>query len=271
MKIIIPILIYYFFNLELSFCQSRDIFNKENSIKYAQFLIENGDYRNAAGEYSRLLQLEIDNDSLRLQTINLYRKAKQNDSALFYFHGFETKNLAFEKEYINLLLATEELKQLTQFVKASSLNENEKQLAALHLLMYKGNWKKARKQLENVAIEPLSKIIDYNKIVEKGIKSPPKNMVLTVGMSAIIPGLGKVYAGSPWEGLSTFIITGFLAFSAYRGFIQKEEASIPGWLYGAGFIGFYAGNIYGTAKQVKKFNQMQQLKIREDLEALLFD
>jgi len=234
-------------------------------------MIEKGEYKRAAEEYARLLSLESDNDSLRLQTVVLFRKAGLQDSVSHYLHGFEASHLAFEREYALLLLATENWVQLQRFVATSSFTENEKQMAVLHQLMFAGKWKKAQKQLEHVEIPEMNRIIAYNKLVEQGIDCPKRSIALAVVMSALVPGLGKVYSGAPWEGLSTFVITGFLAFSAYRGFIQKEEASILGWLYGAGFVGFYAGNIYGTVKQVKKFNLKHQQKLKVDVEELVFE
>jgi hypothetical protein len=269
LKKILPILLFYFFKFNLIFAQSEDIFSKENSLKYAQYLIDNQDYSLAASEYSRLLKFEPKNDSIRLKTIISFRIANQIDSASFYMNGFEHRHSGFETEYINLLLLLENWKILEDFGKTSSFTENEKQMLVLHRLMWQGKWKKAQKQLENVSIEGMEKIFAYNRLVEQGIKSPHRNMALAVVMSALVPGLGKVYAGAPLEGLSTFAITGFLAFSAYRGFIQKEEQSIPGWIFGAGFIGFYAGNIYGTVKQVKKFNEKHKSKLKSNVKTLV--
>ncbi|MFN0048886.1 MAG: hypothetical protein ACKVOU_07180 [Cytophagales bacterium] len=269
MKKTIAILLFYFLPFLVVEAQVEDLFSKQNSLKYAQYLIDNQDYNLAASEYSRLLKLEPDNDSLRLKTIILFKISNQIDSAFFYINGFEFKHLAFEREYANLNLISENWKTLEEFVKTSSFTENEKQMLVLHTLMWQGKWKKAQKQLENVAIEGMEKIFAYNRLVEEGIKSPHRNMALALAMSAMVPGLGKVYAGAPLEGLSTFVITGFLAFSAYRGFIQKEELSIPGWIFGAGFVGFYVGNIYGTVKQVKKFNEKYKSKLKSNVKTLV--
>lgn len=248
-----------------------NIFSKQNSLLYAQFLSQSGKNIAAAHEYARILAFESNNDSLRLATIAEYRKAGIYDTAIFYINGYELNHILFQKEAILLYLLSRNFDELGRFLKLCTLETHEKEIAVLHAFMLKGEWKSAEKQLEYVQIPTMERIIAYNKLVEKGKKSPHRNMALAVGMSALVPGLGRVYAGAPWEGLSTFIINGFLAFSAYRGFSQKEYESIPGWGYGAAFAGFYAANIYGTVKQVKKFNKKQADKLANEVEHLILN
>lgn len=78
-----------------------------------------------------------------------------------------------------------------------------------------------------------------------------KSPWLAAGMSAIVPGLGKLYAGQLGEGIASFLIVGsFMATTA-------ENAYKEGWgnwktiLFGGLSTIFYLGNIYGSAVSVK--------------------
>lgn len=78
-----------------------------------------------------------------------------------------------------------------------------------------------------------------------------KSPALAAGMSAVIPGLGKAYAGRPKHGLAAFMpcaVLGVQAFEAYRRGGVKDPRFL---VYSSLFSVFYIGNIYGSALTVK--------------------
>lgn len=78
-----------------------------------------------------------------------------------------------------------------------------------------------------------------------------KSPALAAGLSAVIPGLGKVYAGRPRHGLAAFLpcaVLGFEAAEAYKNGGWKDTRFL---VCSTLFSVFYIGNIYGSALTVK--------------------
>lgn len=92
-------------------------------------------------------------------------------------------------------------------------------------------------------------------------KYPKKSPVIAVGMSAIIPGSGKVYTGYWKDGLIALSFTALTAWQSYRGFSKKGSKSAIGWIYGAASFSFYIGNLFGSGKSAHMYN----LRRKQDL------
>jgi tetratricopeptide (TPR) repeat protein len=89
-----------------------------------------------------------------------------------------------------------------------------------------------------------------------------------VGLSALIPGSGKMYAGETGDGLQSLLLIGALAALAGTSFHADGVGSWRGWLY-ASFGGLmYAGNLYGSAVSARRWNRKQEEALGEDLLAL---
>ena len=50
----------------------------------------------------------------------------------------------------------------------------------------------------------------------------------------------------------------------------NENLSLFGWTFAGLATGFYAGNIYGTVKSIKKYNQKIENQLRKDAEEVVF-
>jgi hypothetical protein len=105
----------------------------------------------------------------------------------------------------------------------------------------------------------------YRKLSEYKRKSP----FLAGAYSAIIPGLGKIYAGKKKQGIGAFLPVasfGLLAYEAYRKDGIKSARFIT---FGSLFTVFYVANIWGSVVSVKvtrnEFYQKYDNKILFDL------
>jgi TM2 domain-containing membrane protein YozV len=78
---------------------------------------------------------------------------------------------------------------------------------------------------------------------ELGRKSP----LLAGALSALIPGLGRVYLGRWPDGLLSFLLVGTTGALAAQGFYQDGRDSVRGWILGSVAALLYAGNVYGSA------------------------
>ena len=66
-------------------------------------------------------------------------------------------------------------------------------------------------------------------------------------LSAVIPGLGRVYLGRWPDGLLSFLLVGTTGALAAQGFYQEGRGSVRGWILGGVAALLYAGNVYGSA------------------------
>jgi hypothetical protein len=89
-----------------------------------------------------------------------------------------------------------------------------------------------------------------NEIKSSILASKEKSGLLAGCMSAIIPGLGKVYAGKPKQGLSSFLPVTLLGVEAYEAYRKSGIKSVRFILSAGLFSVFYIGNIWGSVLSV---------------------
>lgn len=87
-----------------------------------------------------------------------------------------------------------------------------------------------------------------------------KSPVIAGGLSAVVPGLGKLYAGYRGKALSSFITVTGLAAVTYEAYYRQGFRSPQFILASTLFSVFYIGNIWGSAlsvgvKQAEFFNE----------------
>ena len=74
-----------------------------------------------------------------------------------------------------------------------------------------------------------------------------KSPFLAGALSAVVPGLGRVYLGRWPDGLLSFLLVGTTGALAAQGFYEEGRGSVRGWILGGVAALLYAGNIYGSA------------------------
>ena len=90
----------------------------------------------------------------------------------------------------------------------------------------------------------------YNERYRGRSKSP----VLAAAASAVVPGLGKVYAGELGEGVASFLTVGSLAAITAENWVKFGAKNWKTILFGAVGAVFYIGNIYGSYVSVSIHN-----------------
>jgi hypothetical protein len=76
---------------------------------------------------------------------------------------------------------------------------------------------------------------------------PHKSPLLAGALSAVIPGLGRVYIGRWQDGLVSFLLVGLSAVLSAQGFYEEGSHSVRGWIVGTTGALLYVGNVYGSA------------------------
>lgn len=90
----------------------------------------------------------------------------------------------------------------------------------------------------------------YHEIASFKGKSP----WLAGGMSAILPGSGKIYTGKTGQGIMSFMITTGLGLVTWENQRKRGTDHAATILFGSAFTIFYAGNIYGSMFSAKIAN-----------------
>ena len=95
---------------------------------------------------------------------------------------------------------------------------------------------------------------ELDDIFELRYDKPQKSPLLAAAASALVPGLGKIYAGQLGEGVSTFLITGAMGAITAEHWIKDGpkdwKTIVPAVLTGI----LYIGNIYGSYMSVSIYN-----------------
>jgi hypothetical protein len=76
---------------------------------------------------------------------------------------------------------------------------------------------------------------------------PRKSPLLAGALSAVVPGLGRVYIGRWQDGLVSFLLVGLSAVLSAQGFYEEGSHSVRGWIVGSAGALLYVGNVYGSA------------------------
>ena len=92
------------------------------------------------------------------------------------------------------------------------------------------------------------------EIYGKRYGSKGKSPALAAAASAVIPGLGKIYAGELGEGLSSFLVIGSMAAITAENWSKSGATNWKTILFGTLSAAFYIGNIYGSYVSVSIHN-----------------
>ncbi|MCS7029260.1 MAG: hypothetical protein NZ519_10910 [Bacteroidia bacterium] len=107
------------------------------------------------------------------------------------------------------------------------------------------------------------------QLVQKYAFSTHKSPILAGFFSAVIPGLGKVYSGSPVQMIVPLFSTISFAAQAVEIALKSGYKTPIFWIpVSLGAI-FYLSNIYGSAEAAKQYNSKQKKNYYAELDALL--
>ncbi len=254
---------------------SQNIFDSLHTEQYASYLYETQQYNLAISEYERLIFLSPNNENAKLQLIKSYRKNEQFDNGinkidLFCANENFVMNNEFSHEYIKLLLLDNQDIKAAYFLQESNVfSEVEKQEYLLSIILLEGRYKKSAKFISDNNIETKY----YKSLVE--ISNSAQNIrykspFMAMFLSSIIPGTGKVYTKDWKDGLISLFFIGINGYQSYRYFNKYGEKSILGWSFAGVSFGFYTGNIYGSFKSAKRYNNKLDNEIHKKVENTVF-
>ncbi len=262
-------------------------YDPPNILRFAESLYQEGDFLRAAIEYRRYLSVfsppndEADKTLLRIAIC--YRLGGQADAALTYFQKLIRESAAHQQCSEAIIqsgltwFSLGKYDAAAKFLASADFRSEEdavyrqkkNALIGASLLM-QSRWREAQAQLSSLPPEELSSLESSLKSLSvKGTKLPHKSPFFGGALSAIVPGLGRIYAKRTFDGLYSLVTIGLAGWQAYDGFHKGGVASFKGWVFGILGSVLYIGNIYGSAISVQIFNRGGGEKLHNEVRLLI--
>ena len=264
------------FNLSISNAQLLDTLSIGDKIYFLDHLKNNNQIEDAivlANHFNKVCP----HDSLKLIEIkyNLWNgRFLIADSLLktYFLNGIEYK---INKCILTLLQNHCELLKgnFDQLKNPSCKNHNEhRETWKIQLLISCLNQKKLEEfnmLFDNQKCQnPVLSLIEFDLYVQMMDikKNKVKNPLLAGMLSALIPGLGKVYAKKPHEALTSLMPVAFNWIQAAEGYYYEQWRSPHFYIFGSIGTVFYFSNIAGSSLSAKRKNKEFNTYIKNNID-----
>ena len=249
------------------------MFDVSNSMAFADYLFTAGEYQLAAIEYERVVFSDSTNLMARMMLVKSYRMQGEYQKGISrinsFFKSYSEIPDGMATELGRLLLHDQKFDETNDLLNLNNnISGNDRLFLRLSDEMLKGDFKSASILLENNSGKDAGFITGYGNLLELERAFSYKKPGVSVMMSAIIPGSGKVYSGFWKDGLISFIFVAASAYQSFRGFDQNGVKSVYGWIFGSLAAGFYIGNLYGSGKSANQHNSEFRHKIHHQVEEI---
>jgi hypothetical protein len=253
----------------------QNLFNYENSLRFARYLGTTKQYAFAAEEYERLNFLYPDDTTVIFELVQTYRFnhqcAKLRPSfGLLSENGRIYNTPVYTKEYLRFVLDCK-VADPDFFNLVSLLPPEDKTFYTLgyywvnqsHDSLF-GYYKH-----ESSLLKPMHR--DLFELTQKFESQKYKSPTLALMMSAIIPGSGKAYTKRWSDAVFSFLFVGANSYASYRAFHKKGAKSINGWIFGGLAFSFYSANLYGSAKAARNYNNSLRETYQNNAENIIYN
>lgn len=267
-KLLILLILFKFINVS-----AQDLYNYDNTKKFAEYLAKSGQYELATREFERLVFMLPSNDTLKTSLLSMYRRSGKFDESILrakqLYPDVTMMSAGSAVEYGRTLLLKPNYKAAKDFWEINQqVSLSDKIILSATAEILQDNYKRANQILQTLKDEDHRLAIDYKDLANKAISIKKKSPALAGLMSAIVPGAGRFYAKDWKDGIVSMFFVGTMAFQSYRGFHQSGVKSTRGWIYGGVALGFHLGNIYGSVVSAKGYNKKSHQFIRNKIDNL---
>ena len=258
-----------FYVTHIQYTLAQDILNYTSSVEYCGYLINKNDFQKAESELDRIERVFGQNDTLDYLRIINYSNQPSNKTLFGHIRKRLLKSGTSDYLYllaIKICFNKDSLLLVRQLTDSSSLSQDTKTIIKAYDYLYHFDTTETLNLLNRTkpyygsCESPESLIGKINNLKKK-------RSLNAVALSFLIPGLGKVYANQPKNGLLTLFTNGLFGYQAYRGFNQKGISSIYGWAFLSASTIFYFGNLYGSYAAVNRYNTQNINVIRDEIKA----
>jgi hypothetical protein len=250
-----------------SLSYSQDLYSKENSKKYAEYLSSSQQHILAAEEYERLVYFDTTNVSFKYMLVREYRLSGDLNAGIkhvysYYGNSLDSMPQLLGTEFVRLQLLTDSLSVAQKYIlHKNKLSSGSKLVFQSCGLLLSGDYSGANILAKDAAVRNPDFPSRMLTLTDKAAKIKFKSPFVAAGFSAIIPGTGKFYTKNWTDGIFAMLFVGGNAWQAYRGFHEHGVKSGYGWAFASLSASFYIGNIFGAAKAAKRYNKNKRNEI----------
>ncbi|MBU1099764.1 MAG: hypothetical protein KKA84_05095 [Bacteroidetes bacterium] len=247
------------------------LFSPQNRLLFGNHLFEQKDYIRAIDEFLVVMQHER-NDTLQFKIAFAYQTIGEYDVSNDYFRGLFFSDSFGEQSILEycknnfFLLSREEYSAFVDESKILSESSISNVESLRNLSNLSGGFLPSD-SLQFIKPFDLRYKEDAAKFYHEKLNPGYKSLTTAALLSAVIPGLGKVYTDNITDGLTGFLVTGVLSFLAYDNF--RAEHDFRAWLFTGLAAYFYAGNIYGSIAAADIFNAGIKIDFDNKIDAYL--
>ncbi len=234
-----------------------NLFSPSNIKKFGDFLFCQGDYLRASEQYLNYLTTNF-NDTVEFKLGLAYSQMGKFDKSAGRFSSIPNSSslyLISKLEYLKDYFLTGDFSEYRIKYDNLDIKSGFKYLDEANSL-YNFSYLFTDKTLpdESNFLAPFQK--PYRDSVKKFYKwklNPPyKSEITAAVLSAVVPGLGKIYTHQYSDGIFAFLATGICGYLAYADF--NAHHYFRAWLFTGLTAGFYGGNVYGAAASAQLYN-----------------
>jgi tetratricopeptide (TPR) repeat protein len=246
---------------------SPDLFSSPNRFKFAEFLYNQKDYLRAADEYKEYLKINENDTVLYKYAFSLYSIGRYTEAGDYFKSLFFSRELSDKSKlmFFRSCFDAGDYRFFRELTGESNYltTKYEREIERLKSISY----------LFDSA--PLPDQINFEASFDDSVQSRiahfyyqkknprTKNPTEAALLSAILPGLGKIYTGEYGDGITSFIATGLSTFLAVSNF--QSDHKFRGWLFTGLAVFFYGGNIYGSAVSAQLFNARFRIELDRNM------
>lgn len=271
----IKFLTYILFFCCFSNINAQNIFDYENSLKYAEYLYSTNQYELAAQEYERIVFLDSQNISPKEKLVLSYFKSRKTDFVLdkinILFPDSYTHSPQISNIYLYCLFYNDSINEYKKYLRQTGFSSYKKELFLTAAYILEEKYDSASLCITRHSTNFDTSFMMLNKILTHELNKSKKSKFVGGIMSAIIPGTGKFYTHDYYDGFVSMSIVGLNLWQARRAYLKSGPSS-P---YTIGFsimsTAFYVGGIYGAVQSVERYNtRMKTQKKAALLNIILF-
>lgn len=251
-----------------------NIFDCENSLKFANYLYNTAQYDLAQHELERITFFCEPDSFTRLVLLKTYRKQRHYKNANSYFQNKTFDEIAslnpdYRQEYIRLMMSQQNYLQVQESINRG-LDFKEKQEHLLGTTLLMKNWNEAYAMTHQPMGVTSYKMTALKSVAERSFTAKRKKPWLATIMSVVVPGSGKMYSGYWADGAISLLFTASSGYFAYRAFGKYGSENVYSWISGGLAVSYYLSNIYGGNRAAIRYNDNLDHQFIHETEHILF-
>lgn len=268
-KILLILNICFLFSFRQVYPQDTIDFHSPQNVRlFADYLFCQKDYLRAADEYREFLTI-VYNDTVDFKVGLAFQKTGTYNQSLIHFNHIAEKSYFYpdaKKETARTFFLKKDFSSLNNdYIRTNSSAVYYPFLKRLNYVTYFYGDSGLPPEDELISAFPSAERKHIENFYEWKNDPPYKSPLLAGLLSAVIPGLGKVYTENYTDGLFAAFLTGVFGYISYTNF--KADHQVRAWIFTGVTAFFYAGNVYGSAASAQIYNA----KIRFNFELEVHD